>query len=412
VASLETELGRVRAELGTVTAQRDSAINQVRESETRLEEAEDDADTAEAEVERLGAELSRAKEEHETAAKLGRESLQEALASAASAREGESRARQLLWQLEAQEDVAGGEDQEEQEEAQTSSAKIKADRADDDDDDDDDAGATRATPRLSPVLAVASQYEAEELRGRLAERDAQLQEARSDAEEAGQALGKLHAVLRAEAAARAVVEGRLEAAMAALQERAQSAEAAAPASSGVESTRGSARDSSVVAELRRERAEALMTVAGAREELARVSKELHRNQRMFEELRGASVERRVVGRLLVEWIARPDKRRDVAHLMAGMLALSPREQQLVRSAAGDDTMAVPTSADGVAATDVVAATDSFFGFARALSEFVAEAAADQPPGTKAEPAGGPPDATPTSSNGPKAEKLVLRFDSV
>jgi chromosome segregation ATPase len=127
----------------------------------------------------------------------------------------------------------------------------------------------------------------------------------------------------------------------------------------------SGEDDVLVRRARREKAEVALALASARDECRRLREEVARETRKYEEVRASCVEKRFAGRLLVEWIARPEKRRELAGLMCGVLELTPREKELLGFESSDP---VPETND----LQVDPTHSSLVEFVKALEQYVRE----------------------------------------
>jgi len=338
LAAAEAGLAEAAADAGRARAERRGDAAAARRARQGLDAAQAREAELLSRAELAETSLADMREAAEQARELAGEGLRAALAEAEEARESEARARALLAAAERGRGgttASGGFDELRSLQARAAAAERDADVA--------RQAAAEAEEALSRARRMA---EAERRRGhRLKQR---LEAAQREWQ------GRL---------------GRLEAELKAAREEARSGPERGSGSPG---GRGEADGTEVggageaMARLRRQRVEALMSLAGERERRAAAEEALRSARQASAELRESSVERRVVGRLLVEWCARPEKRADVARLMSGMLSLSEREQALIAAAAGGDTDSVPTAE----ATADASHDDAVGSLAKALGSFV------------------------------------------
>lgn len=332
--------------------------------------AEEEVEEALLRAERAEESLRDAREQARESQRLGREGLSRALEEAAEARRGEATMRRLLEQAEG---VSG-----------RPSTPL--------------AAGTPAAPQAAEAAALARAAAAEQ------EADG----ARMAAAEAETALTRLRRVAAADREARAAAEAREAALQIQLREalgRCRQAQDSPRAGVGLGGAQVGNTDR--VSRLRREKAEALMALAAVREEGMVLKRDADEARRACSAMREECVERRVVGRLLVEWCARPEKRGDVAALMAGMLALTPRERDLLSMASGGDDM-VPRSAQ--AADEQAAArgtsSDAVASLAHALGSFIAGEAVPDAHATSQPGAAAKPVRSPSSEPRPRGIRLA------
>lgn len=335
-ARAEAAERRSKAEAAEARRARDG----LRAARSAQREAEDSLRDALERAERAEEALRDAREQARESHRLGREGLSKALEEAADARKGEATMRRLLEQAE--------------------------------------GAAGPGTPEAAGTPIASQAAEAAALaRATAAEQEAD--GARMAAAEAETALTRLRRVAAADREARAAAEARETALQRQLREaleRCRQAQDSPRAGIGLTGAETGSADR--VSRLRRDKAEALMALAAVRDEGRVLQREADEARRACSAMREECVERRVVGRLLVEWCARPEKRADVSALMAGMLALTPRERELLSAASGGDAM-VPRAAQ--AADEQAAArgtgSDAVASLAHALGSFISGEAAPE-----------------------------------